>query len=88
MRRGAQLSPVLTILGIFGGIALFGFVGLFVGPIILGVTKLIIEIFVQEYSGSTGVDERPRKDSDTTDSQENRPVDDGSDETDSTGVSG
>jgi predicted PurR-regulated permease PerM len=55
MRRGAQLSPVLTILGIFGGIALFGFVGLFVGPIILGVTKLIIEIFVREYSESTGI---------------------------------
>jgi predicted PurR-regulated permease PerM len=54
MRRGAQLSPVLTILGIFGGVALFGFVGLFIGPIVLGVTKLIIEIFVREYPESTG----------------------------------
>ena len=54
MRRGAQLSPVLTILGIFGGIALFGFVGLFIGPIVLGVTKLIVELFVREYSGSAG----------------------------------
>ena len=54
MRRGAQLSPVLTILGIFGGLALFGFVGLFVGPIILGVTKLLVEMFVREYPASTG----------------------------------
>jgi predicted PurR-regulated permease PerM len=54
MQRGAQLSPVLTIIGIFGGIALFGFVGLFVGPIVLGVTKLIIEVFVREYPASTG----------------------------------
>lgn len=53
MRRGAQLSPVLTILGIFGGIALFGFVGLFVGPIVLGVTKLLVEMVVQEYPAST-----------------------------------
>lgn len=56
MRRGAQLSPVLTILGIFGGLALFGFVGLFVGPIVLGVTKLVVELFAREYAGSRGVD--------------------------------
>ena len=49
MRRGTQLSPVITIVGIFGGIALFGFVGLFIGPIILGMLKLIIEILVREY---------------------------------------
>ena len=49
MRRGTQLSPVLTIIGIFGGIALFGFVGLFIGPIILGMTKLIIDILVTAY---------------------------------------
>lgn len=50
MRRGTQLSPVVTIVGIFGGIALFGFVGLFIGPIVLGMMKLIIDIFVREYS--------------------------------------
>jgi predicted PurR-regulated permease PerM len=49
MRRGAQLSPALTIVGIFGGIALFGFIGLFVGPIVLGMMKLIIDIWVREY---------------------------------------
>lgn len=48
MRRGAQLSPVLTIIGIFGGISLFGFVGLFIGPIVLGTLKLVIEILVRE----------------------------------------
>ena len=49
MRRGTQLTPVITIIGIFGGIALFGFVGLFVGPIVLGMMKLIIDIWVREY---------------------------------------
>ncbi|MFD1641530.1 AI-2E family transporter [Halohasta litorea] len=57
MRRGAQLSPVLTILGIFGGIALFGFVGLFVGPIVLGVTKLLVEMLVRESSETPAADE-------------------------------
>jgi predicted PurR-regulated permease PerM len=56
MKRGTQLSPVITIIGIFGGIALFGFVGLFIGPIVLGMTKLIIEILVQEDSKSTLVE--------------------------------
>ncbi|SIS00052.1 AI-2E family transporter [Natronorubrum thiooxidans] len=50
MRRGTQLSPVITIIGIFGGITLFGFVGLFIGPIILGLMKLIIDIYVREYA--------------------------------------
>ncbi len=49
MRSGTQLSPVLTIIGIFGGIALFGFVGLLIGPIILGMAKLIIDILVEAY---------------------------------------
>jgi predicted PurR-regulated permease PerM len=53
MRRGTQLSPVVTIVGIFGGLALFGFVGLFIGPIVLGMMKLIIDVVVREYPEST-----------------------------------
>jgi predicted PurR-regulated permease PerM len=49
MRRGAQLSPALTIVGIFGGIALFGFVG----PSVLGMMNLIIDIWVREYPEPT-----------------------------------
>ncbi|WP_254525958.1 AI-2E family transporter [Natrinema caseinilyticum] len=55
IRRGTQLSPAVTIIGIFGGISLFGFIGLFIGPIVLGLMKLIIEILVQEYSESGAV---------------------------------
>ncbi|ADJ15849.1 AI-2E family transporter [Halalkalicoccus jeotgali] len=58
MRRGAQLSPVLTIIGIFGGIAVFGFVGLFIGPVVLGLTKLLIELLVREYPALTPVEGR------------------------------
>ncbi|WP_415383579.1 AI-2E family transporter [Halosimplex sp. TS25] len=57
MERGTQLSPAVTIVGIFGGIAVFGFVGLFVGPIVLGMTKLVVEILVREPPRSAPVDE-------------------------------
>ncbi len=94
MRRGAQLSPVLTILGIFGGIALFGFVGLFVGPIVLGVTKLLVEMVVRESPERTAAgdprdgDGRPREpdtnESDTVSTHADAPElgDDGSDRDD------
>jgi len=64
---------VLTILGIFGGIALFGFVGLFVGPIILGVTKLLVEMVVGESTertaaGDPRVGDRRSREPDTDES--------------------
>jgi predicted PurR-regulated permease PerM len=35
--RGASLPFVLVLLGVFGGLAAFGFVGLFMGPVFLAV---------------------------------------------------
>lgn len=61
MRRGTTLNPAISVVGIFGGIALFGFVGLFVGPIVLGVAKILVEVLVQDEgaAASTG-DDRAR----------------------------
>ena len=56
VQRGTELSPAITIVGIFGGIALFGFVGLFLGPIVLGMTKRIVEVLVREYGGPRPVE--------------------------------
>jgi len=44
MHRGAELNSGLLVLGIFGGVAVFGFLGLFVGPVILGLAKSIVEL--------------------------------------------
>lgn len=44
MQRGSDLNAAVLVLGIFGGISLFGFVGLFVGPVILGLTKALIDV--------------------------------------------
>ncbi|WP_101295071.1 AI-2E family transporter [Halegenticoccus soli] len=47
--RGANLNPAIVIVGIFGGLYLFGFVGLFFGPIVLGVLKVLVELYADEY---------------------------------------
>ncbi|WP_436926607.1 AI-2E family transporter [Halosimplex amylolyticum] len=54
MRRGARLNPALLVLGIFGGIAVFGFLGLFVGPVVLGLLKAIVELLAAERADAAG----------------------------------
>ena len=54
MRRGADLNPGLLVLGIFGGVAVFGFLGLFVGPVVLGLGKEIVDLLVEERGDTDG----------------------------------
>jgi len=42
--READLNPALFVLGIFGGLAAFGFMGLFFGPVIIGTLKVLVEL--------------------------------------------
>ncbi|MFH1682878.1 MAG: AI-2E family transporter, partial [Candidatus Woesearchaeota archaeon] len=42
----AKIHPAIIILGIFGGIALLGSIGLIVGPLVLSVTAIIIEAYL------------------------------------------
>ena len=53
MRRGADLNPGLLVLGIFGGVAVFGFLGLFVGPVVLGLAKEVVDVLLSQ-RGDTG----------------------------------
>jgi len=48
--RGADLHPAAIILGVIGGVYLFGAAGLFIGPIILGVFKSALSVFGEHYS--------------------------------------
>ncbi len=41
--QSARLNPGVILIGVFGGIFTFGFVGLFVGPIIIGVLAATLE---------------------------------------------
>ncbi|MGM0590884.1 MAG: AI-2E family transporter [Halobacteriota archaeon] len=47
--RSARLNPSIIVVGIFGGITLLGFMGIFFGPIILGVLKTLLELFARKY---------------------------------------
>ncbi|WP_254767354.1 AI-2E family transporter [Salinilacihabitans rarus] len=46
--RGASLSVAVVILGIFGGVAVAGVMGLFFGPIVLGTLKTLLELYARE----------------------------------------
>jgi len=50
----AKVSPVIILLGLFGGIALFGIVGIIIGPLVLALTKTFIEIYEKEKHEITG----------------------------------
>lgn len=52
-RSGALNVAVITV-GIFGGIIVFGVVGMFIGPVVLGGTKVVLDQFARERAGSTG----------------------------------
>ena len=44
----AHVHPALILLGVFGGLALFGAVGLFIGPLILALFVLAMDMWDQE----------------------------------------
>ena len=47
--RSANLHPAVVIIGVIGGVFLFGAAGLFIGPIILGVLKAALLVFGENY---------------------------------------
>jgi predicted PurR-regulated permease PerM len=47
--RGAQLPTLFLFFSILGGLAAYGFIGLFLGPILLAILMTAIEIYREEY---------------------------------------
>ena len=47
----ADIHPVLVLLGVLGGMSLFGIVGIIIGPVILAVTTLLIELYLSKDIG-------------------------------------
>ena len=45
---GADLPIALIFIGVVGGMAAFGLVGIFVGPVILAVSYTLLEAWVRE----------------------------------------
>jgi predicted PurR-regulated permease PerM len=46
IRKGADLSLLLIFAGVIGGMISFGFMGIFVGPVILAVTFALLRDWV------------------------------------------
>ena len=46
--KKTSISPLVIIFGIFGGLVVFGAVGLLIGPIILSITLTLLEEFTTE----------------------------------------
>ncbi len=51
--RSGTMNVSIIVVGIFGGIVLFGAIGLFIGPVILGGAKIILDLFAQEKANPT-----------------------------------
>ena len=47
--RKSRVHPLVIILGVFGGLSLFGFMGILVGPLILAVLIAFLDFYVKEY---------------------------------------
>ena len=47
--RGSNLHPAVIIIGVIGGVYLFGAAGLFIGPIALGIFKAVLLVFKNHY---------------------------------------
>jgi predicted PurR-regulated permease PerM len=61
--RGAHLPFILTLLGVLGGALAFGILGVFLGPVLLGVGFILAEEFSRgaPVAGSTDIEEAQRQ---------------------------
>lgn len=46
--RTSAFNSTIAVVGIFGGLITFGAVGLFIGPVVLGGVKVVLDIFARE----------------------------------------
>ncbi|MFB6283705.1 MAG: AI-2E family transporter [Halobacteria archaeon] len=50
MKRGTDLNALVVLIGVMGGTGLFGFSGIFIGPIILGLLKASVDVLSENWS--------------------------------------
>jgi predicted PurR-regulated permease PerM len=46
--RSGAINVAIIVVGIFGGVVLFGAMGLFIGPVVLGGAKIVLDLYSQE----------------------------------------
>ena len=52
MARGAGLSVLIVALGVFGGVLVFGFIGIFLGPVLLALGHMLLTRWLREANPS------------------------------------
>lgn len=52
MARGAGLSVLIVALGVFGGVLVFGFIGIFLGPVLLALGHMLLMRWLREETKS------------------------------------
>jgi predicted PurR-regulated permease PerM len=52
MARGAGLSVLIIALGVFGGVLVFGFIGIFLGPVLLALGHMLLTRWLREETTS------------------------------------
>lgn len=45
----ADIHPIFVLVGVLGGVAAFGFIGLFLGPLLVGITVSILKVWESDY---------------------------------------
>ncbi|SMO61990.1 AI-2E family transporter [Halorubrum cibi] len=58
INRAGAINVAIIVVGIFGGIVLFGGVGLFVGPVALGGAKVVLDLYAREREAEARVIDR------------------------------
>jgi len=56
--RTSAFNSAIVVVGIFGGLVVFGAVGLFIGPVVLGGAKLALDCFARERTGAPAPEDR------------------------------
>jgi predicted PurR-regulated permease PerM len=51
-----RLNPAVIILGILGGVYLFGFIGIFFGPVLIGLLRAVLDVYRREFVTDETVD--------------------------------
>lgn len=46
---GTDIHPILVLIGVLGGVAAFGFIGLFLGPLIVGILIAVLKVYEADY---------------------------------------
>jgi len=49
MSGRTKVHPVLILIGVLGGLRVFGFIGMLIGPLILAILVALIKFYEQNY---------------------------------------